>query len=305
MFSKMRITKSTENCLEQIEKLKEELAQAEAVVIGAGAGLSAAAGFEYTGERFTRYFSDFEEKYGFQDMYSGGFYPYSTPEEHWAYWSRYIYINRYMDAPKPVYDRLFQLVKDQDYFVLTTNVDHCFQKTGFDKQRLFYTQGDYGLFQCSRPCHQNTYDNESVIREMVEAQGYVIDPDGTLFLPEGASPEMIVPSDLVPHCPKCGEPMSMNLRADHTFVEDEGWHLASERYAEFLRRHQNMKVLFLEAAVGFNTPTIVKYSFWRMTHQWKDAVYACLNYGEAYAPDEIKKKSICINGDIGKILDQL
>ena len=305
MFSKMRITKSTENCLEQIEKLKEELAQADAVVIGAGAGLSAAAGFEYTGERFTRYFSDFEEKYGFQDMYSGGFYPYSTPEEHWAYWSRYIYINRYMDAPKPVYDRLFQLVKDQDYFVLTTNVDHCFQKAGFDKQRLFYTQGDYGLFQCSRPCHQNTYDNESVIREMVEALGYVIDPDGTLFLPEGASPEMIVPSDLVPHCPKCGEPMSMNLRADHTFVEDEGWHLASERYAEFLRRHQNMKVLFLEAAVGFNTPTIVKYSFWRMTHQWKDAVYACLNYGEAYAPDEIKKKSICINGDIGKILDQL
>ncbi len=305
MFSKMRITKSTENCLEQIEKLKEELVQADAVVIGAGAGLSAAAGFEYTGERFTRYFSDFEAKYGFQDMYSGGFYPYSTPEEHWAYWSRYIYINRYMDAPKPVYDRLFQLVKDQDYFVLTTNVDHCFQKAGFDKQRLFYTQGDYGLFQCSRPCHQNTYDNESVIREMVEAQGYGIDTDGRLILPEGASPEMIVPSDLVPHCPKCGEPMSMNLRADHTFVEDEGWHLASERYAEFLRRHQNMKVLFLEAAVGFNTPTIVKYSFWRMTHQWKDAVYACLNYGEAYAPDEIKKKSICINGDIGEILDQL
>ncbi len=305
MFSKMRITKSTENCLEQIEKLKEELAQADAVVIGAGAGLSAAAGFEYTGERFTRYFSDFEVKYGFQDMYSGGFYPYSTPEEHWAYWSRYIYINRYMDAPKPVYDRLFQLVKDQDYFVLTTNVDHCFQKTGFDKQRLFYTQGDYGLFQCSRPCHQNTYDNESVIREMVEAQGYVIDTDGRLILPEDASPEMIVPSDLVPQCPKCGEPMSMNLRADHTFVEDEGWHLASERYAEFLRRHQNMKVLFLEAAVGFNTPTIVKYSFWRMTYQWKDAVYACLNYGEAYAPDEIKKKSICINGDIGEILDQL
>ena len=296
---------STENCLEQIEKLKKELAQADAVIIGAGAGLSTAAGFAYTGERFLRYFSDFEAKYGFHDMYSGGFYPYPAPEEHWAYWSRYIYINRYMDAPKPVYDRLFQLVKDQDYFVLTTNVDHCFQKAGFDKDRLFYTQGDYGLFQCSRPCHQNTYDNGAVIQEMVEAQGYGIDTDGRLILPEGVVPEMIVPSDLVPHCPKCGEPMSMNLRADHTFVEDEGWHLASERYAEFLRRHQNMKVLFLEAAVGFNTPTIVKYSFWRMTHQWKDAVYACLNYGEAYAPDEIKKKSICINGDIGEILDQL
>jgi len=305
MFSKIRITKSTENCSEQIEKLKKELAQADAVVIGAGAGLSAAAGFSYTGERFQRYFSDFEAKYGFHDMYSGGFYPYSAPEEYWAYWSRYIYVNRYMDAPKPVYDRLLQLVKDKDYFVLTTNVDHCFQKAGFDKHRLFYTQGDYGLFQCSRPCHQKTYENETVIRKMVEAQGYVIDTDGTLLLPEGISPEMMVPSDLVPHCPKCGEPMSMNLRADHTFVEDEGWHLASERYAEFLRGHQNRKVLFLEAAVGFNTPTIVKYSFWRMTHKWKDAVYACLNYGEAYAPDEIEKKSICINGDIGDILNQL
>ena len=305
MFSKIRITKSTENCSEQIEKLKKELAQADAVVIGAGAGLSAAAGFSYTGERFQRYFSDFEAKYGFHDMYSGGFYPYSAPEEYWAYWSRYIYVNRYMDAPKPVYDRLLQLVKDKDYFVLTTNVDHCFQKAGFDKHRLFYTQGDYGLFQCSRPCHQKTYENETVIRKMVEAQGYVIDTDGTLLLPEGISPEMMVPSDLVPHCPKCGEPMSMNLRADHTFVEDEGWHLASERYAEFLRGHQNRKVLFLEAAVGFNTPTIVKYSFLRMTHKWKDAVYACLNYGEAYAPDEIEKKSICINGDIGDILNQL
>ncbi len=305
MFSKMRITKSTENSLEQIEKLKKELAQADAVVIGAGAGLSAAAGFSYTGERFQHYFSDFEAKYGFHDMYSGGFYPYSAPEEHWAYWSRYIYVNRYMDAPKPVYDRLLQLVKDKDYFVLTTNVDHCFQKAGFDKHRLFYTQGDYGLFQCSRPCHQKTYENETVIRKMVEAQGYVIDTDGTLLLPKGASPEMAVPSDLVPHCPKCGEPMSMNLRADHTFAEDEGWHLASERYVEFLHRHQNRKVLFLEAAVGFNTPTIIKYGFWRMTHKWKDAVYACLNYGEAYAPDEIEKKSICINGDIGEILYQL
>lgn len=291
--------------MEQIEKLKKELAQADAVVIGAGAGLSAAAGFSYTGERFQRYFSDFEAKYGFHDMYSGGFYPYPAPEEYWAYWSRYIYVNRYMDAPKPVYDRLLQLVKGKEYFVLTTNVDHCFQKAGFDKHRLFYTQGDYGLFQCSRPCHQKTYENETVIRKMVKAQGYVIDTDGTLLLPKGASPEMAVPSDLVPHCPKCGEPMSMNLRADHTFAEDEGWHLASERYAEFLRRHQNRKVLFLEAAVGFNTPTIIKYSFWRMTHKWKDAVYACLNYGEAYAPDEIKKKSICINGDIGEILYQL
>ena len=292
-------------CMNSIEKLKQEIESTGTIVIGAGAGLSTSAGFTYSGKRFEDNFPDFIEKYGFKDMYSAGFYPYQTLEEHWAYWSRYIYINRYMDAPKLVYHKLYNLVKDKDYFVLTTNVDHCFQRAGFDKHRLFYTQGDYGLFQCSRPCHQNTYNNEALIREMVEAQGYVIDVDGTLILPEGASPKMTIPPDLIPHCPKCGEPMSMNLRADHTFVEDEGWHMASERYAEFLRRHQNLKVLFLEAAVGFNTPTIIKYSFWRMAHEWKDAVYVCLNYGEAYAPDEIKKRAICINGDIGEILYQL
>lgn len=275
------------------------------MVIGAGAGLSASAGFVYTGERFEKYFRDFAERYRFTDMYSGGFYPFKTLEEHWAYWSRYICINRYMNPPKPVYDRLYDLVKDKDYFVLTTNVDHCFQKADFDKRRLFYTQGDYGLFQCSEPCHTATYENEDIIRKMVEAQGYVIGEDGMLLLPEGVTPKMTVPSELIPYCPKCGKPMTMNLRADSSFVEDEGWHRASARYGDFLRKHQNRKVLFLEAAVGYNTPGIVKYSFWRMTYQWKDAVYACLNAGEAFAPDEIKDKSICINGDIGEILSQL
>ena len=286
-----------------ISKLRETLDNADAIVIGAGAGLSTSAGFVYTGERFEKYFSDFAAKYGFHDMYSGGFYPYATLEEHWAYWSRYIYINRYMNAPKPVYEKLLSLVKDKDYFVLTTNVDHCFQKAGFDKHRLFYTQGDYGLFQCSEPCCAETFDNEEIIKSMVIAQGYTIEPDGTLVPPE--MPKMTVPTELVPHCPHCGRPMSMNLRADDTFVEDEGWHIAASRYSDFLRRHQNMKVLFLELAVGYNTPTIVKYSFWRMAHDWKEATYACLNYGEAYAPDEIRKKSICINGDIGEILSQI
>lgn len=289
-----------ENTPDCISKLRETLDNADAIVIGAGAGLSTSAGFVYTGERFEKYFSDFAAKYGFHDMYSGGFYPYSTLEEHWAYWSRYIYINRYMNAPKSVYEKLRSLVKDKDYFVLTTNVDHCFQKAGFDKHRLFYTQGDYGLFQCSEPCCAETFDNEEIIKSMVAAQGYMIEPDGTLAPPE--APKMTVPTELVPHCPHCGRPMSMNLRADDTFVEDEGWHIAASRYSDFLRRHQNMKILFLELAVGYNTPTIVKYSFWRMAHDWKDATYACLNYGEAYAPEEIKKKSICINGDIGEIL---
>ena len=288
----------------ETRKLQEALQQAEAVIIGAGAGLSTSAGFTYDGERFQRYFSDFEAKYGFHDMYSGGFYPFETLEEHWAYWSRFIFLNRYSDPPKPVYQKLLQLVKDKDYFVLTTNVDHCFQKAGFDKHRLFYTQGDYGLWQCGKPCHHKTYDNQEVVRRMVEAQGFRVTAQG-LELPAGAAPRMAVPAELVPHCPRCGEPMSMNLRADDTFVEDEGWHQAAQRYSDFLRRHQHMRVLFLEAAVGFNTPTIVKYSFWRMVYEWEDAVYACLNYGEAFAPDEIKKKSICIDGDIGTILNQL
>lgn len=306
----------------QIKKLKEVLEEADAVVIGAGAGLSTSAGFTYSGERFERYFSDFAKQYGFTDMYSGGFYPFQTLEEHWAYWSRYIWINRYQNAPKPVYEQLYELVRKKDYFVLTTNVDHCFQKAGFDKHRLFYTQGDYGLFQCSRPCHEETYDNEEIIRRMLESQGYTIEvgkkSDGCaqslgssadtaqeLRLPEQGALKMQIPSDLVPHCPKCGSPMTMNLRGDDTFVQDEGWHQASQRYAEFLRRHEGMRVLFLELGIGYNTPGIIKYAFWQMTDKNPNATYACLNYGQAYAPEQIRKHSICINQDIGVILSEL
>ena len=288
MFSKIWTKRSTKSCSEPLERLQAALRDCDAVVIGAGAGLSTAAGFTYNGERFKKYFSDFAAKYGIKDMYSGGFYPFPTQEEFWAYWSRYIYINRYMDAPKPVYENLLQLVQDKDYFVITTNVDHCFQKAGFDKRRLFYTQGDYGLFQCSEPCCQETFDNESVIRQMIERQE-----------------NMKIPTELLPTCPHCGKPMTMNLRCDDTFVEDEGWHAAAARYSEFLRRHENCKTLFLELGTGYNTPTIVKYSFWRMTNQWSNATYACINLGEAYAPREIEKKAICINADIGEVLGQL
>ena len=232
-------------------------------------------------------------------------YPFDSPEEHWAWWSRHIWINRYMDAPKPVYSDLFQLLQEKDYFVLTTNVDHQFQKAGFDKHRLFYTQGDYGLWQCSVPCHNETYDNEAAVRKMVAAQGFAFAEDGDLYVPDGIKLKMEVPSELIPYCPQCHKPMSMNLRADDTFVEDMGWHHAAEQYEDFLQSHRNQKVLFLELAVGYNTPSIVKYSFWRMTHDWPNATYACLNYGEAYAPDEIKRKSICVNGDIGEILTAL
>ena len=276
---------TTKNCSAETERLKKELQTAEAVVIGAGAGLSTAAGFTYSGERFEKCFSDFEAKYGFHDMYSGGFYPFETPEEMWAYWSRNIWCNRYSDIDNGTYKTLLQLVKDKDYFVITTNVDHQFQKAGFDKSRLFYTQGDYGLFQCSEPCHSQTYDNEAIVKDMIEFQE-----------------DMKIPSELIPKCPRCGKPMTMNLRCDDKFVEDEGWHRASERYDDFLQAHEGQHILFLELGVGFNTPVIIKYPFWRMTAGNPNAVYACLNYSEAYAPDEIGQRSICIGGDIREVL---
>ena len=286
------------------DELKRALEAAPAVLIGAGAGLSTAAGFIYGGERFRRYFADFEGKCGFHDMYSGGFYPFDTLEEFWAYWSRQIFLNRYTPAPKPVYRDLLELVKDKDYFVLTTNVDHQFQKAGFDKHRLFYTQGDYGLWQCSQPCHDKTYDNEDVVRQMVEAQGYRV-TEGGLELPDGAVPKMAVPTQLVPRCPKCGQPMTMNLRTDNTFVQDDGWYAAARRYDQFVRRHRKGSVLYLELGVGMNTPGIIKYPFWRMTADNPKAVYACVNDGEAYAPREIASRSVCVNGDIGELLTKL
>ena len=272
----------------QIERLSQQLAGSDAIVIGAGAGLSTSAGFTYTGERFVYYFPDFIAKYHFSDMYSGGFYLFDTLEEHWAYWSRYIFCNRYLDAPKPVYQELLSLVQDKDYFVLTTNVDHQFQKAGFDKHRLFYTQGDYGLWQCMEPCHQKTYDNEEAVRRMVAEQR-----------------DMRIPTELVPRCSVCGKPMSMNLRSDNTFVEDEGWHRAAERYDDFLRRHDGLKVLYLELGVGANTPVIIKYPFWKMTYANQNSTYACINFGEAFAPPEIRGRSICINADIGNVLSRL
>lgn len=316
MYSRTKITKFTGSCWDKTEAIhsvetghsaeagpmdasiqdfdsllagiKQALESADAVVIGAGAGLSASAGFIYSGKRFKENFPDFIKKYGFRDMYSAGFYPYQTLEEYWAYWSRYIFINRYQNAPKGVYNDLYNLVQNKDYFVLTTNVDHCFQKAGFDRHRLFYTQGDYGLWQCAKPCHHKTYNNEAIVKKMVAEQE-----------------NMRIPSRLVPHCPVCGAPMSMNLRADHTFVEDDGWHAAAGRYQQFIRRHQGLKVLYLELGVGGNTPGIIKYPFWQLTAANPKAVYVCINYGEAVCPKELEGQSICINGDIGDILAML
>lgn len=304
MFSKKKMNEFTGDYSDKTALIREKIQQADAVVIGAGAGLSTAAGFTYSGERFEKYFSDFGEKYGFSDMYSGGFYNYDTLEEYWAYWSRYIYVNRYMDPPTDLYKQLFQLVENKDYFVLTTNVDHCFQKAGFDKNRMFYTQGDYGLLQCSKPCHHETYDNEETVKKMVLSQGYRIE-DGKLTVPEGAQIRRTVPTELVPRCPRCGRPMSMNLRADNTFVQDAGWDAAAKRYEKFMENHRGKKMVFLELGVGYNTPGIIKYNFWQYAYNWQQAFYVCINKGEADIPSEIREKSVGIDADIAEVLKNL
>lgn len=285
MFSRISTVRSTESFSDNIKRLKNALNAADAVIIGAGAGLSASAGFDYSGERFERHFADFRAKYGITDMYAGGFYPYETLEEYWAWWSRHILINRY-DCPvgKP-YSDLLKLTENRDYFIITTNVDHQFQRAGFDKKRLFYTQGDYGLWQCSRACSDKTYGNEEAVRKMVAEQR-----------------NMKIPEALIPKCPVCGAPMTMNLRCDDLFVQDSGWYAAAERYNEFIRRHKEMRLLFLELGVGMNTPAIIKFPFWQMTAQNTEAVYACINNGEAACPIETENRSILINADIGDTL---
>ena len=272
----------------EIQKLKDAIQNSETILIGAGAGLSTAAGYTYSGERFRSIFSDFEEKYGFHDMYSGGFYPFPTREEFWAYWSRSIFCNRYDQPASEVHRNLFELVKSKNYFVITTNVDHLFQSNGFDKSRLFYTQGDYGLFQCSTPCHQKTYDNEDQIRHMVSEQR-----------------DMKIPTELIPKCPRCGEEMTLNLRSDDLFVEDDGWHEAAEKYREFLQRNLGKSMLLLELGVGSNTPGIIKYPFWEFTREFDETTLATINFGEAFVPKDIRKKSIVIDGNITDVLKEV
>ncbi len=272
---------------ENFEQLKRAISDAEAIVVGAGAGLSASAGYEYGSARFSTSFGDFEKKYGFRDMYAGGFYPFPTREEFWGFWSRFILLNRYTPPPKDTYEKLLRLLSGRDYFVVTTNVDHCFQRAGFDKKRLFYTQGDYGLFQCGLPCSEAVYDNEEAVREMVKTQ-----KDGK------------IPSRLVPRCPKCGRELVPNLRSDGTFVETEGWREACRRYLAFFARHKKSRVLFLELGVGYNTPAIVKFPFWKMTAENENATYACIN-PEAECPEEIADRAILLRGDIHEALSLL
>ena len=274
---------------ETLETLRRWLAAADAVVVGAGAGLSASAGYTYSGVRFDAHFADFAARFGIRDMYAGGFYPFPDAETRWAWWSRHIFWNRYDPIPKPqVFADLLALVRGKDHFVLTTNVDHTFQRAGFDKRRLFYTQGDYGLWQCSKPCHARTYDNERDVRAMLAAER-----------------DLRIPAALVPRCPVCGREMAMNLRADDTFVQDEGWHAAAARYSDFLRRHERASTLFLDLGTGFNTPGIVKVPFWQMTLRWPRARYACINTDANLLPAELRDRGLHLRADIGAALAAL
>ncbi len=287
MSSSQWMTQSTGTFSSNVRELARRIDEADAVMVGAGAGLTTACGpeFAYAGERFERHFADFAQRYRFADMYSGGFYPYATLEERWAYWSRYVWLNRYACPVGKPYRDLLDIVADKDHFVLTTNVDHQFQRAGFARDRLFYTQGDYGLFQCSEPCHQQTYDNRDAIEAMVERQR-----------------DMRIPSDLIPRCPRCGKPMSMNLRADDSFVEDEGWHLACDRYVSWCDEHEGQRVVFLELGVGGNTPVIIKYPFWQMVARNPHAFYAQVNYGEVIAPAAIADRTMLLDADAAKVL---
>lgn len=276
------ITPSTANFLTNIALAKEKIASADAILVGAGAGLSTAAGLIYDGEDFRKNFADFIAKYHFPDLYNGGFGPFENDLEMWAYWSRFIAMERYEPGPLPLYQELFSLLKDKNYFVLTTNVDHCFQKAGFNKGRLFYTQGDYGLFQCSRPCHNKTYDNEAAIKAMLKEQK-----------------SMQIPPRLLPKCPICGAPMTTNLRSDNRFVEDEGWHQAEDRYEMFLADNYNDKsIVYFEIGVGDNTPAIIKYPFYRLTAKNSKATYIYANLKRSNPPMEIEGQTIALLGDL-------
>lgn len=271
-----------------LTKILEKIENSVAILVGIGAGMSTSAGFEYSGERFEKYFSDFKEKYGINDIYEGGFYPFSSLEEYWAWWSRHIYFNRYDVSVGKPYSDLLKILKDKNYFILTTNVDHQTQMAGFEKMRLFYTQGDYGLWQCSVPCHNKTYDNENKVRKMIELQR-----------------DMKIPSNLIPYCPVCKKPMAMNLRSDDSFVQDDGWYEAQKRYNDFLEKYKDGKIMFLELGVGNNTPGIIKYPFMFMTIQNEKAIYVSINKEDFYISKSLKDRALILKDDIGKILNEI
>lgn len=275
----------------QMETAVKRIKEAKTVLIGAGAGASAAAGLTYSGKRFTDNFGEFIEKYGgryMTDMYTSGFYPFPTQEAKWGYWSKHSIINRFLPPALPLYQQLYELVKEKDYFVLTTNVDHQFQKAGFDRKRIFATQGDYGMIQCEKGCHPKTYDAEKMFRQM-----------------ERERKDCLVPSYLVPKCPVCGGNMTMHLRCDEYFVEEKAWHEAAGRYCDFLERSGGQKRVLLELGVGFNTPAIIRFPFEKLVRNNLQSVLIRMNLKEAAVPEELGERGIGIYGDLAKAVSDL
>ena len=275
----------------QIQRAKDMIKNTDAVIIGAGAGASTAAGICYGGKRFTDNFAEFIEKYGKQymiDMYAAGFYPFPTEEAKWGYWSKHALMNRFIPPALPMYLELLDIVKDKEYFVLTTNVDHQFWKARFDSDRIFATQGDYGKIQCERGCHPKTYDAEKLFRKM-----------------DASRKDCLIPTELVPKCPVCGGRMAMHLRCDNNFVEDESWHAAADRYADFLEECKEKKVVLLELGVGFNTPTIIRLPFEKLVRENESYSLIRLNMDEAAVPQSFGDRVIGISGDMAKAISDL
>ena len=286
-----------------LEKVVSLISSSKAILIGAGAGLSTSSGFDSSGEIFHKYFFDFEKKYKITDKYSGSFYPFPKKSEFWAFMSRNIYLMRFSGSPKKTYNILYEIFKDKNYFILTTNVDHLFQKAGFDKNRMYYMQGDMGLLQCKKPCHLKNYENYDLIKDMLIDQGFSFDSNGELVVGNNIKSE--INEKLIPKCPVCGGEMDFNLRIGNNFVEDNGWHKHKKLYADFVTKYKNDDILYIELCVGYNTPAIIKYNFWNRVNNNKKARFISINLEESDVPNEIKDRSLVISGDADKIINEI
>lgn len=273
---------------ETLKNIRNLIDKAEYILIGAGSGLSTSAGIEYSGERFENNFKEFIEKYHFTDMYSAGFYDFDTEEEKWAYWSKHMYLNNIgMDATD-LYKNIFELVKNKNYFVITTNVDEQFYKSGFDKDKIFATQGSYRYIQCKNACHNKIYDATNIVKKMIEN-----------------ITDCKIPTKLVPKCPVCGGEMEVNLRKDAYFVQDDNWYKQDKKYGEFLDKTKNKRLLLLEFGVGFNTPGIIRFPFEQMTYQNENCILIRFNKDNCMTFLDIENRILKVEDHIKDIVSKL
>ncbi len=274
---------------EKIQMAREKLDQADAIVIGAGAGLSAAAGLDYSGPEFKKEFADYIDKYKFPDLYSSSFYDFPTEEERWARWARHIDYARFRPDAFPLYRELLELVKDRNYFVITTNVDVQFRKAGFDPEKIFEVQGDYGLMQCAVGCHPKVYSDKETVENILHH-----------------SHDLTVDSAYVPVCPVCGGNMDVHVRKNQFFVQDENWDKAAERYEKFMAHYADKgSVVLLELGIGFNTPAIIRYPFEQITYRNPKATLIRLNSDYPHGPKETAARTISFTENMEKVISNL